>query len=243
MSLLSSINVPFINYHHSGWITKDKKYLFICDEGAQGSNPDITLWDISDPANPDFISQFIDTTSIIHNLYVIDDYAYTSYYNSGFRIFNITDPASFTIAAEYDPNPTTGDNFGGSFGCFPFTKSGNIFISDQTGLYIFNFSERTTGTGNNFNLPDGFMLHQNYPNPFNPATYFEFLIASASGGGFVTLKIYDILGNEIAVLVNEEKAPGPYSVHFNAAHLSGGIYFYKLTSGKHSVTKKMTLLK
>jgi hypothetical protein len=89
-----------------------------------------------------------------------------------------------------------------------------------------------------------FALSQNYPNPFNPSTKIEFRIADF---GFVSLKVYDILGNEIATLVNEEKQPGTYEVEFNSSsikHLqSSGIYFYKLKAGSFVETKKMILLK
>jgi hypothetical protein len=85
-----------------------------------------------------------------------------------------------------------------------------------------------------------FYLSQNYPNPFNPRTHFEFRIADF---GFVTLKVYDVLGNEVAILVNEEKPAGIYEVEFSADGLTSGIYFYKLTSGNFSQTKKMLLMK
>ena len=89
-----------------------------------------------------------------------------------------------------------------------------------------------------------FKLEQNYPNPFNPTTNIVFRIAE---GGFVTLKVYDILGNEIATLVNEELPAGEYEVEFNTSsithHPSSGIYFYQLKSGNFVETKKMILIK
>jgi len=89
-------------------------------------------------------------------------------------------------------------------------------------------------------LPDKFELYQNYPNPFNPTTNIKFTIPDF---GFTTLKIYDVLGNEIATLVNEEKAPGEYEVEFAAAGISSGIYFYQLRAGTFSETKKLVLLR
>lgn len=83
-------------------------------------------------------------------------------------------------------------------------------------------------------------LMQNYPNPFNPNTNLRFTISEL---GFVTLKIYDILGNEVAVLVNEEKAPGSYEVEFDGSGLSSGVYFYKLQVNNFISVKKMSLLK
>ena len=100
--------------------------------------------------------------------------------------------------------------------------------------------------------PQIFKLHQNYPNPFNPSTTIKYTIPSVIASAtkhsqFVTLKVYDILGSEIATLVNEEKSPGTYEVEFTPAFgnrvLVSGIYFYKLTVGNFVETKKMVLMK
>jgi hypothetical protein len=97
-------------------------------------------------------------------------------------------------------------------------------------------------------LPTEFALEQNYPNPFNPTTKIRFSIPSVTlslskGDTYVTLKVFDILGNEVATLVNEEKPAGTYEVNFNASQLSSGIYFYKIQAGIFAQTKKMLLLK
>jgi hypothetical protein len=88
--------------------------------------------------------------------------------------------------------------------------------------------------------PEGFYLYQNYPNPFNPTTKISYQILEPS---FVTLKVYDMLGNEIKTLVNEEKPAGSYGVEFNGRELPSGIYVYKIQAGFFSQTKKMILLK
>ena len=97
-------------------------------------------------------------------------------------------------------------------------------------------------------LLNDFLLYQNYPNPFNPSTSIQYQVSSNSQ---VSLKVYDVLGNEVATLVNEEKPSGSYEVEFNASHLSSGIYFYQLkavdpetSSGQGFVeTKKLILMK
>jgi len=89
-------------------------------------------------------------------------------------------------------------------------------------------------------LIENFKLFQNYPNPFNPTTTIKFQIPKFS---FVTLKIYDMLGNEITTLIQEEKNVGKYEVSFDAYQLASGIYFYKLQAGSFIETKKMLLLK
>jgi hypothetical protein len=116
-------------------------------------------------------------------------------------------------------------------------------------------------------IPNSFSLSQNYPNPFNPVTKIRFAVPTPlnptfsqrgeerSGGGFVTLTVYDLLGREVAVLVNEQLKPGTYEVEFSATgggtSYSSGVYFYKLTSADASspqanplsITKRMVLVK
>ncbi len=102
-------------------------------------------------------------------------------------------------------------------------------------------------------IPNTYSLEQNYPNPFNPSTKIKFTVpvtlspsinsGQASEGSLVTLKIYDIIGNEVETLVNEEKLAGTYEVEFNASNLSAGIYFYTIAVDNFLQTKKMILLK
>ncbi|WP_304041493.1 T9SS type A sorting domain-containing protein [Ignavibacterium album] len=93
-------------------------------------------------------------------------------------------------------------------------------------------------------IPTEFALEQNYPNPFNPSTKIRFSIPNVGTElALSVLKVYDILGNEVATLVNEEKPAGVYEVEFNASQLSSGIYFYKLSAGSFTEVKKMTVLK
>jgi hypothetical protein len=89
-------------------------------------------------------------------------------------------------------------------------------------------------------IPDNFNLSQNYPNPFNPSTKIEYSIPEAS---FVQLKVYDILGNEVAELVNEEQSAGTYRADFTANNLASGFYVAQLRAGDYSKTIKMTLMK
>jgi hypothetical protein len=89
-------------------------------------------------------------------------------------------------------------------------------------------------------LPLNFNLNQNYPNPFNPSTAISFSIPTSE---FVSLKVFDVLGSEVATLVNEEKPTGRYKVDFNAANLPSGVYLYKLQAGNFTEVKKLMLLK
>jgi|GEM_PF-1410348 len=91
--------------------------------------------------------------------------------------------------------------------------------------------------------PARFELMQNYPNPFNPTTTVSFVIGSASGGSFVTLGVYDMLGREVATLVHEVKQPGGYSVRWDAGQIPSGVYFYRLTAGAFTETKRLVLMR
>ena len=114
-----------------------------------------------------------------------------------------------------------------------------------------------TGVGDEIHSIDNFQLYQNYPNPFNPITKIKYTIPTPPSSspfakgrsevGFVTLKVYDMLGNEVATLVNENKSAGTYEVNFSAtggaSKLSSGIYYYQIKAGGYLETKKMVLLK
>jgi len=113
----------------------------------------------------------------------------------------------------------------GGYGTILRTINGGVtFIEDES----------------NFTKPTDFLLSQNYPNPFNPTTSIQYAVSNRQ---FVSLKVYDVLGNEVATLVNEEKPGGSYEIEFNGDGLTSGIYFYQLKAGSFVETKKMVLLK
>jgi hypothetical protein len=89
-------------------------------------------------------------------------------------------------------------------------------------------------------VPEDYALYQSYPNPFNPSTTIKYSIPYSD---IVNIKVFDILGREVAVLINEYKTAGTYSIEFNASRFSSGVYFYQLHSGNYFETKKMVLLK
>lgn len=94
--------------------------------------------------------------------------------------------------------------------------------------------------GETTDLLNTYKLYSNYPNPFNPSTKIKYLIAEKT---FVSLKIYNIAGSEVASIVNREQSAGEYEVNFNAGNLTSGVYVYKLQAGNFVQTKKMILMK
>ncbi|MEN8193775.1 MAG: T9SS type A sorting domain-containing protein, partial [Bacteroidota bacterium] len=99
---------------------------------------------------------------------------------------------------------------------------------------------KTSVEYNNEIIVKEYSLSQNYPNPFNPSTVINF---SLPENGLVTLKIYNILGEEVAEVINNVKAAGNYKVSFNASNLASGMYIYQIQAGKFSAAKKMMLIK
>jgi len=126
-------------------------------------------------------------------------------------------------------------------------------VSENVGLYYIDdlriVTKTTVGIEEERSpeLPKDYSLEQNYPNPFNPTTKIKYSIPvetrHASSLQNVQLKIYDILGNEVVTLVNEQKAAGNYEVDFNANGYSSGVYYYQLRAGEFVQSKKMVLIK
>jgi len=162
-------------------------------------------------------NQFIDDTIFWHFLYTAPDSLLTD------TLYSVAN------SVNWDSIPSNFDqwNFGESFVIHIIDNP--VYVQDEN---IF---------------PEEFVLYQNYPNPFNPSTKIKYTIPAVEthrdASLLVTLKVYDVLGNEIAVLVNEELNPGEYEVDFYAEDLTSGIYFYKLEAGNFSETKKMILVK
>jgi probable HAF family extracellular repeat protein len=186
--------------------------------------------------------------------------------------FNIAGNFSQGNAVSGDGSIIVGDNAGGAFRLSnaggleelnqvysgllsPGSDLYSAFGISSNGQYIIGYGlNGTTGRDEGYLLavsgttsvdetqinPGNFVLDQNYPNPFNPSTTINFSVPSSE---FVTLKVFDVLGNEAATLVNEEKLAGSYEVDFDASQLSSGIYFYKLQAGSLIETKKMMLIR
>jgi len=142
---------------------------------------------------------------------------------------SLIDSVSFILQNGSDKNVST-SNYG----------MGYVFEGVFDDLKIYSLSS-VTGVEDVSDLAlSSFRLMQNYPNPFNPSTTISYFTAKNEK---VSLKIFDVLGNEVAELINEEKPAGYYEVDFNASNLSSGIYYYTLRAGSLVQSKKMILLK
>jgi hypothetical protein len=120
------------------------------------------------------------------------------------------------------------------------TNAAGMPVAVSAQYYHISTDILIVGVDDDISAPLEFTLVQNYPNPFNPSTSIKYSLAAQS---LVSLKVYDILGSEVATLVNTVQGTGAYEVNFSASNLASGLYFYTLKAGNFTSTKKMMLLK
>jgi len=125
------------------------------------------------------------------------------------------------------------------------SSNGYLFVGTYGNGAFRSINSTVTKIDEYEHKPILYSLSQNYPNPFNPVTKIKFEIPghARNDNALVKLKVYNLLGREVATLVNEEKPAGEYEVEFNADNLPSGIYFYQLKDGQYTETKKMVLMK
>ncbi len=215
-------------------ITVKDSVIFI----AQGKSG-ISMLNKNDYSN---ISTFNNHSTYVRKILRDGNYLYVLDDTRGLVVFDITNPVNAFETGCYTLGKAIAINL---------TVEGNLIFLSQ-GSYGFTILKNDLITsvknGSNSSLTNHIDLSQNYPNPFNPTTTIQFSIPSPSQGEgqrvrSVTLKVYDVLGREIATLVNEQKSPGNYQVTFDGSKLTSGVYFYRLQSGSFSQTKKFLLLK
>ena len=214
-----------------------------------GSNPGIYTYDISNPSIPEELGYYESNGWILG---IENDYCY---YTPGIIpankivMLDISDPSDIVNSGYY---------FSADFNFVPawtgLTLSGHTKISGSR-IYHANGTNRVyllkndliTAVEKSEMYFASFNLQQNFPNPFNPTTKIKFTISDLPAGRqglrFTILKVYDVLGKEVATLVNEEKPIGEYEVEFNGTGLPSGIYFYQLRAGNYVGIKKMIFLK
>ncbi|MFN3695100.1 MAG: T9SS type A sorting domain-containing protein, partial [Ignavibacterium sp.] len=157
----------------------------------------------------------------------------------------------FELGKNYNIDFYADHNGNGVYDAPPIDHAWRLSFISTTGDFIQNFTHNTNFTDIQWPgttdiseidgpIPARFALEQNYPNPFNPSTTINFSIPQKD---FVTLKIYNLVGDEIQLLINEEKEAGIYNVTFEAINLPSGVYFYKIRAGNFTATKKMILMR
>jgi hypothetical protein len=167
-----------------------------------------------------------------------DNFTTNTMFSNTNTLFNFNQwyPFAFLIGA---PAVSAGGTF--SVRLYPYNNSGAISTDTFMGLRAMKFNITLTTGVRDFNqMPTQFGLDQNYPNPFNPTTTISYGVPQQS---MVTLKVYDILGNEVATLVNEVQQAGNHAISFDASKLTSGVYIYRMQAGSFTQTKKMILLR
>ena len=249
-SLIGSDDNPLVLYYHGGDESKNHNYLYVCDEFAVSPTPDIVVYDISDPSIPTRIGTINDTSSCVHQLYVVGDLMFVGYYTAGFKVFDISNPGAPVLADEFDTSPwqteTSSEVYSGAYNAYPYAPSGIVYVSDHpTGLYLFSVEGHTGQVTAAHEPPTTATLFQNFPNPFNPSTTIAFELARSE---HVVLRVYDVHGSLVQTLVDASLAAGSHTAPWKGIDASGqpvasGVYYYQLDAGPTSLTRRMVLLK
>ncbi len=222
------------NYINKIYVDKKHNIFVASDDGLLRSSNNGITWDT---VSTQFVTPYVRaiTGNSTNQLYCTVrtkvaplQFAYYASYDDGMNWVDITEDM-----------PSEGTSLA--------IDSEGYLYAGTSGNSVFKSGSTTVDVEGEITIPSSYILYQNYPNPFNPVTTIKYQIPKLS---FVTLKVYDVLGNEIVALVNEEKPAGSYEVEFNGANLTSGVYFYRIQAvpsgrqaGSFVETKKMILLR
>ena len=242
---LGVFGYPSVAYTHQGWLTEDHRYLFVNDEldeyHKEQTFIDSTrtlIFDVQELDDPVFVGAWHGpTTAIDHNLYFHEGKLYEANYMAGLRVMEISydgelSPDAIREVAYFDVYPESdAAEFAGSWGSYPWFESGIIAVSSMDdGLFILAPSLSVVSVESE-ELPAEVMLLGNYPNPFNPETTISYALPQ---GSKVRLAVYDLLGHEVAVLVDGSQPAGQHTVRFDGGDLPSGSYVYRYRSERRS---------
>ena len=248
---LGVFGYPNTNYAHQAWLTEDHRYLFVNDELDEYNrvtpSTRTLIFDVQELDDPVFVGAWHGPTGAIdHNLYFHEGKLYEANYTAGLRVMDISydgelSPDAIREVAYFDVYPESDSaKFAGSWGSYPWFESGIIAVSSMDdGLFILAPSLSVVSAESE-ELPVEVMLLGNYPNPFNPETTISYALPQ---GAEVRLAVYDLLGHEVAVLVDASQPAGQHTVRFDGGDLPSGSYVYRLQVGEEVVARTMTLVK
>ena len=187
------------------------------------------IYDISDPENPVKVGTYNGTPEM-RSIMALGDYVVIADGRNGIKVVDVSDPADPTVSYSVEtPGYATG----------MFATDKYLFVADKYSMIEFS-NGIATGVDEPFLMPETFSLSQNYPNPFNPTTTISFMLSKPS---CVRLSVYNVIGQEVDVLVSGPVTSGVHEVEWDASGFASGLYIYRLVSDDGSVSRKMLFLK
>lgn len=222
------VEVGFLDtYGHSSDVFVRGDYAYLAD-GSGG----LRVIDVSEPSNPVEVGAFESDVGYAYGITVNGDHAYLADGTNGLRVFDVSTPSNPVEVGFFDTGYET---------CEVYVVGNVAYVADQNdGLYIIcNDLATSVGEKPGSGIPTEFVLRQNYPNPFNPETAIRFDLKEPCR---VIRKVYDVLGREVAELVDGKYLPGQYEVMFDFSGFTSGIYFYQIQMGDFRAVKKMVAL-
>ncbi|MCW8961292.1 MAG: T9SS type A sorting domain-containing protein, partial [Ignavibacteriaceae bacterium] len=225
------VEVAFMDYPDVFDIDIKGNILYLCAPGIAQPNGGFFTVDITNPQNPVELDMYADPGFACFTVKVEGYYAYITD-GDYIHLIDVSSPTSLLYLEEYIMSDLAYDTH----------PVGNlIYVANaEAGLQILSNNLVVPVELSNTTIPVGYMLAQNYPNPFNPSTTIQYSIPERTD---VKLTVVNIVGEEVAVLVNRTLDAGNYSVEFNAANLPSGVYLYRLQAGDFVTSRKMILLK
>jgi choice-of-anchor B domain-containing protein len=234
--------IKLLQYPGSGtnnaWTTEDGNYVLTTDE--IGSTPkSLKIWDIRDIQIPVKVAEFMNSVSIVHNVFVKGNLAYVAWYADGLKVIDISEPANPQLVGFYDTYPGNPlAQYVGAWGAYPYYPSGKVIVSDmQTGLYVLRYTPPVFSSP--LAPPTNSLLYQNYPNPFNPTTTISFDLARET---FLRLTLFDVVGQEVRVLLSGTRSAGRHAIQLDARDLPAGVYLYRLETSDFTQARRMVVV-
>ena len=250
VSIISQVEYPSDAYTHQGWLTEDHRYFLVNDELDEFrglvSTQRTMVFDMEDLDNPEFLFIYDSgITTIDHNLYTLDGFAYQANYEAGLRIIDLSniENSTLTEAAFFDTYPqATTTSFNGMWSVYPYFASGNLIASDSNnGLFVLRAQANVLSGDSTIPISDAFALSPPQP---NPATGHATLTLQVFETQTVSARLYDLTGRELALLYSGTLAAQqalPLAV--DASALPIGVYVVRVTGETFSTSERLTVVR